>query len=160
LLKFKIESNVAGFADERDTYTTVSGEWATYTWDFTNNDSPIYNVLTLMLGYATPNDASANATFLFDDIEQTVTLSDGDDLASNIEGVSTYPNPAKDRLTINSETKTIQKIVLFDILGNQVASLQPNSLNVTIDVADFASGIYIAKILTPTGLGSIKLIVE
>lgn len=160
LLKFKIESNVAGFADERDTYTTVSGGWATYTWDFTNNDSPIYNVLTLMLGYATPNDASANATFLFDDIEQTVTLSDGDDLASNIEGVSTYPNPAKDRLTINSETKTIRKVVLFDILGNQVAALQPNSLNVTINVADFASGIYIAKILTPTGAGSIKFVIE
>jgi hypothetical protein len=31
LLKFKIESNVAGFADERNTLTTVSGEWAAYT---------------------------------------------------------------------------------------------------------------------------------
>lgn len=160
LLKFKIESNVAGFADERNVDTTVSGEWATYTWDFTNFDTPIYNVVTLMLGYATPNDASANATFLFDDIQQVVTLSDGIDQTFNMDGVTSYPNPAKDLITISSENKTIETIFLFDILGNQVKVLHPNSRKTTIDVSNFASGVYIAKISTLSGTGSIKLIVE
>jgi len=160
LLKFKIESNVAAFADERNAYTTVSGEWATYTWDFTNFDSPIYNVFTLMLGYATPNDASANATFLFDDIEQTVTLSNGDDLLSGIDGVFGYPNPAKNLFKITSKNKILERITLFDIRGYQVLDLIPNKLEASIDVSNFANGIYIAKIATPKGVGSIKLIVE
>tara|TARA_R110002074_G_scaffold67060_6_gene158186 strand:+ start:668 stop:2416 length:1749 start_codon:yes stop_codon:yes gene_type:complete len=160
LLKFKIESNVAAFADERNTYTTVSGEWATYTWDFTNFDSPIYNVFTLMLGYATPNDASVNATFLFDDIEQTVTLSGGDDLLFGIEGVSGYPNPTKDIFKITSKNKILERITLFDIRGNQVLDIIPNKLEASINVSNFANGIYIAKIATPKGVGSIKLIVE
>ncbi len=160
LLKFKIESNVAAFADERNAYTTVSGDWATYTWDFTNFDSPIYNVFTLMLGYATPNDASANATFLFDDIEQTVTLSNGDDLLSGIDGVFGYPNPAKNLFKITSKNKILERITLFDIRGYQVLDLIPNKLEASIDVSNFANGIYIAKIATPKGVGSIKLIVE
>jgi len=160
LLKFKIESNVAAFADERDALTTVSGEWATYTWDFTNNDNPIYNVLTLMLGYATPNDASANATFLFDDIEQVVTLSDGIDQTFSLDDIKAYPNPAQDILTIKSENRNIETISLFDILGKQVTMLKPNSREVTIDVSKFTSGVYIAKISTIEGVGNMKLIVE
>ena len=160
LLKFKIESNVAAFADERNALTTVSGEWATYTWDFTNFDSPIYNVFTLMLGYATPNDASENATFLFDDIEQTVTLSNGDDFLSGIDGVSGYPNPAKNIFKITSKNRILERITLFDIRGNQVLDLIPNKLEASINVSNFANGIYIAKIATPKGVGSIKLIVE
>jgi len=160
LLKFKLESNVADFGKEQDILTTVSGAWETYTWDLSNGDNGIYNVLTFMLGYATPNDASANATFLFDDIEQTsTTLSNGDQL-SNIAGVTSYPNPANDQLTISSLNKTIETIALFDMLGNQVTIAHPNSQKVTIDVSSFSSGVYIAKILTPTGIGSLKLIIK
>ena len=160
VLKFKIESNVAGFADERDALTTVSGKWATYTWDFTNFDNPIYNVLTLMLGYATPNDASAKATFLFDDIQRSSTLSDNHDERLNRDEVRIYPNPAKDILTIRSKFKSIKTITFFDILGNQVKTLHPNSLDVTMDVAHLTSGLYIAKISTLEGVSSIKLIIE
>jgi hypothetical protein len=160
LMKFKLESNIADFGKEQDAFTTVSGEWATYTWDLSNGDNGIYNVLTLMLGYATPNDASANATFLFDDIEQVATLSDGIDQTFNIDEVKSYPNPAKDFLTISSKNKSIKTITLFNILGIQVTTLYPNSREVTIDVSNFASGVYIAKISTLEGVGSIKLILE
>jgi hypothetical protein len=158
LLKFKVESTETGAANERDMFTTVSGAWETYSWDFAG-DPPVYNVLTLMLGYATTNDASPNATFLFDDIEQTVSIVSTDQL-SNLEGLSCYPNPAKDRLTITSDNKTIETIVLFDLLGRQVTVVHPNSREVTIDVADFARGVYIAKISTPSGMGSLKLMIE
>jgi hypothetical protein len=160
LMKFKLESNVAAFGKEQDAYTTVSGEWATYTWDLSNGDNPIYNVLTLMLGYGTPNDASANATFLFDDIEQLATLSNGSDHTFTIDEVKSYPNPAKDFLTISSKNTSITTITLFDILGNQVTTLYPNSREVTFDVSNFASGVYIAKISTLEGVGNIKLILE
>jgi hypothetical protein len=113
-----------------------------------------------MLGYGTLNDASANATFLFDDIEQVATLSNGIDHTFNIHEVKSYPNPAKDFLTISSKNNSIKTITLFDILGNQVTTFYPNSREVTIDVSDFASGVYIAKILTLEGVSNIKLILE
>lgn len=160
LMKFKLESNVADFGKEQDAYTTVSGEWATYSWDLSNADNGIYNVLTLMLGYATPNDASANATFLFDDIQQIATLSDGTSQIVNLDNIISYPNPAKDVLTIRAANDQIQTITLFDILGNQVKTLKPNSQKATMHVSDLASGIYTAKISTLEGEGSIKLIIE
>ncbi len=161
-LKFKLENIVPNaFGKEEDAFTTVSGEWATYTWNLSNADSPIYDVITLMLGYNGSNDASANATFLFDDIEIVLnSLSDGIDQIFNLDDISSYPNPAKDIVTISSKNKNIKTIILFDILGNKVTELNPNSREASIDVTNFASGLYIAKISTECGVGSIKLIVE
>jgi hypothetical protein len=71
LLKFKVESTGSGAANERDAYTTVSGDWATYTFDFAG-DPPVYNVLTLLFAYGAIGDASPNSTFLIDDIMQVI----------------------------------------------------------------------------------------
>lgn len=159
LLKLKIESTDEGFANERDVNTTVSGAWQTYTWDFAG-DPPVYNVLTFMLGYATPNDASPNATFLFDDIAQVDPALSVDDQYLNANDILSYPNPAKDVFTINAKNKTINTVTLFDILGNQVRVLYPNSTEVTMDVSSISKGMYIAKIVTPSGTGSVKVIVQ
>lgn len=161
VLKFKIESTEAGFADERDALTTVSGAWETYTWDFTNQDGPIYNVVTLMLGYATPNDASANATFYFDDIQQIQSLSDGFGNFNQVQdGLSSFPNPANNSLTIRSENNIINTISIFNLLGKKIATYQPNELELKIDVSGFSDGLYLAKVVTPSGSGSLKLVIE
>lgn len=160
ILKFKIESNIAGFADERDALTTVSGQWATYTWDFTNFDSPIYNVLTLMLGYDSPNDASANATFLFDDIERVITLGNGNEQAFNPQQLSVYPNPAKDKVTISSNDTIIKAVVVYDVLGKHLTTLYPKDSDVTINVANFTRGLYIVKVSTLEAEKTIKLIIQ
>lgn len=159
LLKFKVESTASGAANEKNVYTTVSGEWATYSWDFVSGDPPIYNVITLMLGYATTNNASPEATFLFDDIQ----LSDGTlslDRVDRIEGLSHFPNPARDQVTIASANDALTEITIFDIRGTQVAHLRPNAHNVQIDLSPFAAGLYIARIATATQMSSIKLVVE
>lgn len=159
ILKFKLENSVPDtFGKEEDALTTVSGEWATYTWDLSNADSPIYDVLTLMLGYNGPNDASANATFLFDDVQIVANLSDGTDETLTMDDVYMYPNPSKDSVTISSKNKNLKTVALFDILGNQLLLLQLNSRETTFNVSDLASGIYIAKIETEDGLGSLRLI--
>jgi hypothetical protein len=161
ILKFKLENIVPNaFGKEEDALTTVSGEWATYTWDLSNADSPIYDVLTFMLGYNGANDASANATFLFDDIQIVANLSDGIDESLIMNEISLFPNPAKDILTINSKNASIKTIVLFDILGSQILELQPNNRNIRIDISNFANGLYIAKVSTEKGTGSLKIIKE
>lgn len=159
LLKLKVESTDEGFANERDVNTTVSGAWQTYTWDFAG-DPPVYNVLTFMLGYATPNDASPSATFLFDDIVQVDPALSVDDQSLNAHDILSYPNPVNDVFTINAKDKTITTVTLFDILGNQVKVLHPNNTEVTMDVSSIAKGMYIAKIVTASGTGSVKLIIQ
>ena len=159
VLKLKVESTESGAANERDALTTVSGAWATYHWDFAG-DPPVYNVLTFMLGYANFNDASPQATFLFDDIQQTTSVLSTEELISEFPGLSAFPNPANDMLTIRSEEQIIRTITLFDVLGNEVSFIQPNDQQVVIDVSELASGVYIAKISTLTEQGSIRLIIE
>ncbi len=159
LLKLKVESTASGAANEKDVFTTASGQWATYSWDFVSGDPPIYNVLTPMFGYGTVNNASPAATFLFDDIQ----LSDGTlglERVSKIEGLSHFPNPAKDHITIASTQQVLTQVVVFDLLGNQVALLRPNAQNVRIDVSGFASGLYIARVSTAGQVSSIKVVVE
>lgn len=162
ILKFKLESSPPNqFGKEQDALTTVSGEWATYTWDLSNADNPIYDILTLMLGYNGSNDASANAIFLFDDIEViSNVLSNGVDQSLNIVHVNAFPNPAKDVVTIRSKNKSIKNITLYNILGKEIIKLQPNSLSAIIDISDFAKGVYIAKISTSSGIGNLKLVKE
>ena len=162
ILKFKLESSPPEqFGKEQDALTTVSGEWATYTWDLSNGDSPIYDVLTFMLGYNGSNDASANATFFFDDIEIiSNVLSDGIDQTLNLDQVNAYPNPTKDMITISSKNQNIHNIEIFNILGKKIIELEPNSLSSSIDISNFNRGIYIAKITTNSGIGSIKLVKE
>lgn len=162
ILKFKLESSPPDeFGKEQDALTTVSGEWATYTWDLSNADSPIYDVLTLMLGYNGSNDASANATFLFDDIEIISNITSiGIDQTLTLDDVNAFPNPTKGKVTISSKNKSFKNITVYDILGKEILELQPNSLNTIIDISNFANGIYIAKISTNSGIGSIKLLKE
>jgi uncharacterized lipoprotein YajG len=159
LLKFKVESTATGAANEKNILTTVSGVWETYTWDFAG-DPPVYNVITLMLGYNVVNNASSNATFLFDDIQQVSTLSNDDHLVSVLDGITAYPNPSQDYFNITSNINTINSITLHDVLGQRVKTFNVNGLNAMIDVTDLVSGIYFATIKTDNGTGSIKLVVN
>ena len=158
-LKLRVETTESEAANELDVLTTVSGEWATYHWDF-SGDPPIYNVLTFMLGYGSPNDASPQATFLFDDIQQTNGTVGIADLESSLSKLSAYPNPATDQLTIRSEREIISSIVLFDPLGKEVKALLPNQTSVLIDVADLTQGVYFARITTFNGTSSLRIIIE
>jgi hypothetical protein len=159
VLKLKVESTESGAANELDVTTTVSGAWETYSWDFAG-DPPVYNVLTFMFGYGTVNNASPEATFLFDDIQQTDGTVSTNDLVSELTGVTAYPNPAKNQLTISSNGNVIQALTLIDLLGNEVTVLYPNDRRVNLNVTDLASGIYIARISTITGTGSIRVVIE
>jgi hypothetical protein len=121
MLKFKVESTNSGAANERDAFTTVSGDWATYTWDFAG-DPPVYNVITFMFGYGTIGDASPNSTFLIDDIEQT-------------QGPDPLPTTS---LPIDFESEVSTSYFLdFDGAGSQViANPQMNGINMSDSVAE------------------------
>jgi len=162
LLKLKVESTGSGAANEKNVLTTVSGAWATYEWNFAG-DPPVYNVLTFMLGYGTPNTADSLATYLIDDIQQTIpggTLS-LENIDQN-ELIHIYPNPSKYIVNFSSQNKKIASVVLFNLLGNEVVSTKLNKLSLSIDVSDLPNGIYIAKVTMENSqtIRSYKLYVE
>lgn len=66
-------------------------------------------------------------------------------------GISVYPNPAFDVLTVNSE-EPILKIEVFDINGRNVLNETVSSFN----ISKLSSGLYFAKVHTEKGHGIIK----
>jgi bifunctional DNase/RNase len=63
-------------------------------------------------------------------------------------------------VSISAKNNTINRITLYDLLGEEIITLQPNSLVATVDVSNLANGIYIAEILTSSEKGSLKLVKE
>lgn len=155
-VRFKLEG-AGGQETEEDVLTTVSGAWETLTWDFTGRPAD-FNSVVLMFDYGTVGDSSATSTFLFDDITQTNGTT-GIDPISAVAGLRCFPNPATDRLTITADNP-ITALSLFDMLGNQVSILHPNSREVTIPLTDFASGVYLVRIATKQAISSTRLVIE
>lgn len=73
--------------------------------------------------------------------------------------VTMYPNPVQNELHISSASNgTLDTIDIYNLLGVQVASLKIDNpvQNVTIPVANFASGLYIAQITGSEGIAIAK----
>jgi hypothetical protein len=64
--------------------------------------------------------------------------------------VDVYPNPATDRLFIDSEFE-IRRLVITDIAGRVVRVMEPDQVRVDIPVAEFKYGIYMIRGITDHG---------
>jgi hypothetical protein len=160
LLKLKLEG-AGALQTEVDVLTTVSNAWETLLWDFTGQPSN-FNSLVFMFDFGAVGDSSATSTFLFDDIRLnnaagTVGI---EKLTTEVQNISSFPNPAKGFLTISSTTIDVQSISLFDVLGNKVLERKVNGRKDSFDVSDLAPGVYVALVATKKGVASLKLIIE
>ncbi len=62
------------------------------------------------------------------------------DLYQTQKGLTIYPNPASNQLTIGSELLPINKIEIIGLTGKVIKSFQPNTR--TINISDLPDGIY------------------
>jgi len=69
-----------------------------------------------------------------------------------------FPNPTQENWIVRSESDNIKTIKIFNILGKTVLAISPNSKEVKINASQLTSGLYLAKIITEKGAGSIKLV--
>lgn len=76
----------------------------------------------------------------------------------DIANVKIHPNPSNDLWNIQSSIQNISSIGVYDIFGKRVLNLIPNAQNVSIDASGLSTGMYFAKIITPDGSKSVKLI--
>ncbi len=79
---------------------------------------------------------------------------------SNLErSVNLYPNPAKEFVTIDSESN-ILRIEVYNVLNQLIETKSANSKTLTLDLKSYTSGTYFAKITTDLGTTTKKFVVE
>ena len=69
-----------------------------------------------------------------------------------------YPNPSIDIWNITGTTIPIKQIIVYDLIGKEVFTSQPNELHTVINGQNFSSGIYFANLVTSQGRLVVKLI--
>lgn len=89
-------------------------------------------------------------------IDKNVLSAEQFDLAEN--NLSIYPNPVNNRIYISSNT-TITKVLVYNLFGQEVYASKEDKSLTTIDVSDFASGMYMVKVFGD-GFSKTKKIVK
>lgn len=80
--------------------------------------------------------------------------------ATELDALSyVYPNPAKDEVMIASSIK-MNKVEIFNMVGQKVYETNVNGNSTTVNVSDFTSGSYVAKIYSESGVATKKVVVK
>jgi hypothetical protein len=61
-------------------------------------------------------------------------------------GISVFPNPASDKISVTAENSTINRVDLFDIAGKRIFSIGGSSNRLSLDVRQLDSGCYIISV--------------
>ena len=92
------------------------------------------------------NKTSSIGVSLFTEIENETGITN----IEQTQSINIYPNPANDRLYIETQTLT-QTIEIFDIYGRRQKSIVNSQRSTVIDLSELKSGIYFVKINTEKG---------
>ena len=84
------------------------------------------------------------------------TLSDGSSLEQP-NSLSYYPNPVKNTLTLNAQN-TIDNVVMYNMLGQEVLKAAPNAMDSDIDMSNLQNGTYFVKVFIGDSTKTIKVI--
>ena len=75
----------------------------------------------------------------------------------NLEGLTFYPNPVDDILTLDAK-KEIESVRVYNLLGQLVMSSHPKAIHCEVDLTNMQKGTYIVKIEFIDALSSIRII--
>lgn len=75
------------------------------------------------------------------------------------QNLSIYPNPAKDKITIYSDS-TVEKVLVYNIFGKLVYKSSKDSKNLTVDTSNFSKGIYLVKVFSGGFFKTKKIVKE
>ena len=95
------------------------------------------------------NFAEATAVFMLPSLVEDVVM----------DKFSIYPNPASNLINVSAE-ETIEQIAIFDIKGSLIFNKSYQQNNTSINVSDFAKGVYTVKVLSKENSSVQQLIIE
>jgi hypothetical protein len=141
LLKFELASNkdINGAVD----FSTTDSGWQTITANFPTGLGS-YDKMVLFTDAGNWDNSYSNintGSYLVDDIKFATSLSIAKFDKSNIK---MYPNPTKNTLTIEANS-TIQKISVYNILGQEVMAMSPINNSATLQTSALQKGVYMLK---------------
>ena len=122
-----------------------------------NNFSIVHTGITKFFGISQSSLAS-EGTFLTLQTSRSVVQSN----VSNplvLSSLKYYPNPSNGKLTIESK-QILEEITIYNLLGEKVMQIQPNSLNCDLSTEYLTNGVYKAKVKTINRIEVFKLIVK
>ncbi len=124
------------FGDPNSSNNTFTGKDASHTY----NDSGLYTIQLIVSGGVCPDDTLIKVDYTTINKKSTISVKE---LSKNV--LKLYPNPAKDKLTIEAETEIVS-IKLIDALGREyrVKDVKPETKQ-EINLSSFAMGVYIIK---------------
>ena len=107
-----------------------------------------YSTPDSLLGYGIPNYQFASS---FLSVEQNK-ISDND--------FSIFPNPATSFVLINSEINENVDLKIFSIEGRLIVNQEKIAMPYSLDVQSYKSGVYLVQLITSSGVGVQRLVVE
>jgi len=144
-IRLKIEdSNNPTHSVETDSYTTVSGQWETIEFDFSNqadgtaelNFDYTFDLASLFFNFG--NTGNQNVVYYFDNVSFGYPLSIYNEIPKTFR---IYPNPSYDYIFI--ETQDELEVTVFDLKGKKIFS---NQVSNRLDIRSLEKGIYIIRI--------------
>ena len=82
-------------------------------------------------------------------VDEVCLASIDENLADNFFNV--FPNPAQDKLTIESDNGLIEQIIIRDLLGREVLRIASNQAAVSLDVSSLKTSNYLIEVLFSQG---------
>ena len=164
MVKIITETNGTVYAVQQP--NTVINAWETLTYDISGlvTHGENHDLDQIVVHSDIVNPRTTDNVAYFDNIswEGLITANAPVLGVANYEATEfkVYPNPAQNVWNIKSSNLVVNSVQVFDVLGKQVISLNPNSEEVSIDASTLPAGIYFARIKSETGSNSIKLIKE
>ena len=77
--------------------------------------------------------------------------------SNSIEDFKYYPNPVVNTLTLEAKN-TISSVSVYNIVGQEVKLVSPNSLNATINMNELSNGVYFVTITIDNAQKTIKVV--
>lgn len=157
-------NNWGGYNNPIYTFVAHLQNATSFFWDFgdespTNTDNPAHHT------YIDKGTYTAKL-YLFNEcgteriLTKKADIKVGIDDISLSDGISIYPNPTKDEITISINNQIIKEISVVDITGKILFSKQVNGSNIQFNIGNLTSGIYTLHIKTNHSNYTKKIIKE
>ncbi len=124
---------------------------------FLENGDPVFNELLFIENYI--NIGATNAYLAPNNpSENSVNFATLTNVDVEFQGMSIYPNPVKDVVSIKGLENELNKTEVYSINGQKIMSIENNTE--VIDMSALSNGVYFLKLYTTTATKTVKLLKE
>ena len=148
LLSFEVINASSGDSNDGEIILSIIGGTAPYQIFWSNGINNSIQITGLNPDFYSVAVVDSNGCMATGAVQVSIST---DLISSDIETISIFPNPAEDFVYIISEN-VLHNIQIIDASGRLISEFYPKSDNYSIDIGNYAEGIYLIKIIDPQGL--------